>query len=163
MDLDEKFDLIILKDVIEHIPDQERFIPFLRKFLSKDGVVMFGFPPWYMPFGGHQQICRNKWLSKIPWYHLLPISLYKRLLKWGGESIATIEGLVDIKKTGITIDRLKRILKKEKFLVIAEKYWLFNPIYKWKFGIYPKAVAQPFTRIPYLRNFYTSAFYILFK
>ena len=30
-----RFDLIILKDVIEHIPDQERFIPYLKKFLRR--------------------------------------------------------------------------------------------------------------------------------
>ena len=31
----EKFDLIILKDVIEHIPEQNRFIPYLKQFLKQ--------------------------------------------------------------------------------------------------------------------------------
>ena len=44
-DLSFKFDLIILKDVIEHIPNQEKFIPLLRNFLNPGGVVFFAFPP----------------------------------------------------------------------------------------------------------------------
>ena len=54
------FDLIILKDVIEHIPDQEKIIPELKKLSKPGGVLFFAFPPWYMPFGGHQQIVKSK-------------------------------------------------------------------------------------------------------
>ena len=60
-DIPEKFDLVLLKDVIEHIPDQAKFMLRLREFLKPNGKVFFGFPPWQMPFGGHQQICKNKW------------------------------------------------------------------------------------------------------
>ncbi|MBK8828056.1 MAG: class I SAM-dependent methyltransferase [Saprospiraceae bacterium] len=45
------FDIIILKDVIEHIHDQGKFIQLLRGFLAPDGVVFFAYPPWWMPFG----------------------------------------------------------------------------------------------------------------
>ena len=57
---DEKFDLIILRDVIEHIHDQDRFMGFMKGLLTPNGKVFFGFPLWYMPFGGHQQICKKK-------------------------------------------------------------------------------------------------------
>ncbi|MBK8684518.1 MAG: methyltransferase domain-containing protein [Bacteroidetes bacterium] len=40
------FDLIILKDVIEHIHGQETFIPFLGTLLRPGGQIFFGFPPW---------------------------------------------------------------------------------------------------------------------
>ena len=52
------FDFFFLRDVIEHIFDQERFMAFIRDFLAPGGVLFIGFPPWYMPFGGHQQICQ---------------------------------------------------------------------------------------------------------
>src|SRR5215471_12574104 len=80
------FDLIILKDVIEHIHDQEKLLNRLKDFLAKDGKIFFGFPPWYMPFGGHQQVCKNKLLSVLPYYHLLPGPIYKAMLRAGGES-----------------------------------------------------------------------------
>jgi 2-polyprenyl-3-methyl-5-hydroxy-6-metoxy-1,4-benzoquinol methylase len=66
------FDLIIMRDVIEHIPNQEKFMGFAKKFLKPDGKFFLAFPPWQNPFGGHQQVCRNKILSKLPWFHLLP-------------------------------------------------------------------------------------------
>lgn len=44
-----QFDLIIMRDVIEHIHDQDKFMGHLKNFLKPDGKVFFGFPPWYMP------------------------------------------------------------------------------------------------------------------
>ncbi|MFZ9754452.1 MAG: class I SAM-dependent methyltransferase, partial [Bacteroidia bacterium] len=75
-DLGEGFDLILLKDVIEHIPDQARFMPQLHRFLKPGGRVFFAFPPWMMPYGGHQQVLPGKIASKLPYYHLLPGALY---------------------------------------------------------------------------------------
>ncbi|MFZ9661859.1 MAG: class I SAM-dependent methyltransferase, partial [Chitinophagaceae bacterium] len=98
------FDLIILKDVIEHIPDQKKFIPYLKKFLKPNGMIFFGFPPWQMPHGGHQQICSNKFLTMLPWFHLLPPFIYKGILKLFGEYDEVIKELLEIKSTGISIE-----------------------------------------------------------
>ncbi len=76
-----QFDLIIMRDVIEHIHDQEKFMSYVKKFLKPDGKFFLAFPPWYNPFGGHQQICRNKLLSVIPYYHILPQKIYRGILK----------------------------------------------------------------------------------
>jgi cyclopropane fatty-acyl-phospholipid synthase-like methyltransferase len=62
------FDIILLKDVIEHIHDQPKLIGWMKKFLKPGGIIFFGFPPWYMPFGGHQQICKSK-ISRLPYIH----------------------------------------------------------------------------------------------
>jgi 2-polyprenyl-3-methyl-5-hydroxy-6-metoxy-1,4-benzoquinol methylase len=62
----------LLKDVIEHIHDQPKLIAWMKSYLAPNGTIFFGFPPWQMPFGGHQQLCRNKVLAKLPYYHLLP-------------------------------------------------------------------------------------------
>ena len=67
-----KWDLIVLKDAIEHIPEQEKIISYLKKFLTPNGRIYFGFPPWRMPFGGHQQTCKSKILRMWPWIHLYP-------------------------------------------------------------------------------------------
>src|SRR5690606_22371864 len=75
-----QFDLIIMRDVIEHIPNQELFMKYVKKFLKSDGKFFLAFPPWQNPFGGHQQVCRNNLLSKLPWFHLLPKNLYKLVL-----------------------------------------------------------------------------------
>lgn len=157
------FDIIVLKDVIEHIPDQERFIPLLKEFITDKGVIFFAYPPWWMPFGGHQQICKHKLLRTLPWFHMLPVSMYTWLLKSFGESDATIKELVEVKETGINIGRLYRILKDNQFTVLGEVHWLINPIYKYKFGLQPKKLFPFLASIPGIRNFFTTAHYIVFK
>jgi cyclopropane fatty-acyl-phospholipid synthase-like methyltransferase len=162
-ELGKLFDIIVLKDVIEHIPDQEKFIPLLRKFLSPDGVILFAYPPWWMPFGGHQQICSSKWLRTLPWFHMLPLPVYKWILNTFNEKDATIKDLLEIKATGINVERIYRILKESNYRILGEIFWLTNPIYKFKFGFKKRRVAPLFTKLPYIRNFYTTAHYILFR
>ncbi len=154
-----KFDLIVLKDVIEHIPDQARFVKKIHDILLPGGKVFFGYPPWWMPFGGHQQVCKSKLLSKLPWFHLLPQGLYKSILKIFGESEATIIDLMEIKSTGITIEKMHSIIHSGGFKIEKETHWLINPIYVKKFNFKP---LKSKLNIPYLRNFYTTAHYILF-
>ncbi|MAO64908.1 MAG: SAM-dependent methyltransferase [Balneola sp.] len=160
-EFDELFDLVILKDVIEHIHDQERFMSELKKFIKPDGHVFFAFPPWYMPFGGHQQLANNKVLNKLPYYHILPDGFYRLILKVGKEDEQKVDSLIDIKHTGITIERFQKIAKVNGWRIDQKKYWLFNPIYQWKFGLKPKGLYKPFQQIPFLRNFWTTAAYFL--
>ena len=162
-DLDGKFDLIILKDVIEHIPDQEKFIPMLSQFLAEDGVVFFGFPPWQMPFGGHQQMCHSPVLSKLPYFHLLPKSLNRQILKSFGESELRQDELIEIWETRISIERFERILKASNLLIDKRKFWLLNPIYKYKFGKGPVAQIPGVGKIAFLRNFLTTAAYYVVR
>jgi hypothetical protein len=126
-------------------------------------VVFFAFPPWYMPFGGHQQICRSKWLSKLPYYHLLPMRLYQQVLRWGGERAQTIQELREIKETGISIERFERILRKHNYGVLQRKIFLINPIYQYKFGWAPRSQSTWLSRLPYLRDFFSTAVYFLVR
>ena len=154
-----QFDLIVLKDVIEHIPDQGRFIAKLKDFLKPGGRVFFAYPPWWMPFGGHQQVCKSKILSRLPWFHLLPAGLYKSILRFMGESQATIKELLEIKETGILTEQIHNFIRQHGFGVEREIYWLLNPIYVRKFKLKP---LKAWIAIPYLRNIYCTAHYISF-
>lgn len=153
------FDIIVLKDVIEHIHDQQRVMFRLKEFLASDGIIFFGFPPWQMPFGGHQQICKNKLLSMLPYYHLLPASLYKRILQLGGESKLNIDELLEVKQTGISIERFERCVQGAGLVVKKKKYYLINPIYQYKFGLKPKEQFHWLASIPWVRNFFTTCMY----
>lgn len=154
-----QFDLIVLKDVIEHIPHQATFIAKLRQFLKPGGKVFFAYPPWWMPFGGHQQICNSRFLSKLPWFHLLPMGWYLGFLRMMGESEPTIKELREIKETGIIAEQIHSIIHKLNYKVSKETFWIINPIYVRKFNFKPlKAILA----IPYLRNIYCTAHYISF-
>lgn len=154
-----KFDIIILKDVIEHVPEQEKFVPYLKNFLKPGGQIFFGFPPWYMPFGGHQQVCRKKWVSVLPWYHILPRPIYRGILKMAGEDEVVIKELMEIVDTQITIERFEKIVKASGLKVLHKQHYLINPIYKYKFGLQPRKQFGLLSAIPFFRNFVTTCVY----
>lgn len=160
-ELKEGFDLIILRDVIEHIHNQEKFLKAVKKLLKPTGKIFFGFPPWQNPFGGHQQICKNKLLSVLPYFHLLPKSLYAGVLKMFGESKQTIDDLLEIKETGISIERFEKILKKEKWVIDKKTFYFINPNYEVKFKLKPRESYRFIYKIPVLRNFMVTACYYL--
>lgn len=156
-DFKDGFDLVVLKDVIEHIPNQERFIPHLKTFLNQGGIIFYAFPPWMMPFGGHQQILSNGFASKLPYYHLLPGKIYPFMLRLLGSSKQEIKSMLDIRATGISIERFKRIHRISGFKIINHRHYLFNPIYKYKFNLEPRVQFKFITKLPYLRNYLTTA------
>ena len=157
------FDLVILRDVIEHIHDQERFLRFVHKFVRPGGRIFFGFPPWRMPFGGHQQICRSKLLSKLPWFHLLPVPLYKGLLTSFGEEQGTVAELLEIKETGISIRRFTETAKRAGWAFEQQDLWFINPNYETKFGLTPRRLAAPLRSLPWVKDFMATCCYALVK
>ncbi|NOY37699.1 MAG: class I SAM-dependent methyltransferase [Chlorobi bacterium] len=157
-----RFDLIFLKDVLEHIHNQEKMIRALKAFLKPGGIIFFGFPSWYMPFGGHQQMCHSRFLSRLPWIHLLPMPAYKTILRWINRHPRQNEGLIEIKKTGITIRRFERICRSEKLIILKKQFYLVPPIYIYKFNIKTRKLPAIIGKIPLLREFFTtSAYYVI--
>ena len=161
-ELHQHFPLIIVHDVIEHIDDKKLFLSGLHQFLTRDGFIFIGFPAWQMPFGGHQQIARGKIISHLPFIHLLPIPLYRILLRIFGEKGDTIKELLNIKNTRCSIERFLNVIHQTNYKIIDQQLYLINPHYETKFGLTPRKLNKRLARIPYLRNFFsTSCFYIL--
>lgn len=159
----EEFDIIISRDVIEHIPNQELFMERCRDFMKPGGLYYIGFPPWHNPFGGHQQLLKNKFLSKLPYFHILPRAMYKGVLKLFGESEGKIKGMLEIYDTRITIDRLNRILKKNDYTILKKTDYLINPNYETKFGLKPRKQLKLISAIPFFRNFLITASYYVVR
>lgn len=154
------FDIIVLKDVIEHIHDQKKLLVWMQEFLKPDGVIYFGFPPWQMPFGGHQQICTHPLLSKLPYYHLLPTFLYKFILTLTNQPV---EGLLEIKETGLSIEKFEKLVKQTNYNLFHNIHYLINPIYEYKFNLKPKIQFGWIKSIPWVRNYFTTCVYYLIK
>jgi 2-polyprenyl-3-methyl-5-hydroxy-6-metoxy-1,4-benzoquinol methylase len=159
-DLGGAFDLIILKDVIEHIHDQPKLFRRMKDMLNERGMIFFAFPPWQMPYGGHQQICKGKLTSKIPWYHLLPRSWYAAILKANGEPV---DVLMEIRDTGISVERFESIAKQTGYETVKRQLWLVNPVYENKFGYRARKQLPVLRSIPWVRNFFTTCAYYLLK
>lgn len=156
-DLKGAFDVIVLKDVIEHIHDQSRLLRYMQAWLVPGGVIFLGFPPWQMPFGGHQQIARS-FLAKLPYIHLLPRSLYALLLRINQEPV---QELLEIRDTRISIERFERMCRQQGYSILRSLHYLINPIYQWKFGWRPRLQFKWLRQMPYLRNFFTTCVYYL--
>jgi SAM-dependent methyltransferase len=160
-DENEKYDIVLVHDVIEHIAQKEAFLVHLKRFTAKNGVVFWRFPAWQMPFGGHQQICQSAFCSKLPFVHLLPLSIYRRVLRAFGEQQATIDELIDIKKCRVSIELFERLLSLHHYVRIDRCLWLINPHYKQKFQLKPRKLSPLISKIRYFRNFLaTSCFYL---
>lgn len=159
---DRLYDVIICHDVIEHIADKQGLLGHLGRFLKSSGIVFIAFPAWQMPFGGHQQICRSRALSHLPFVHLLPSRAYRSVLGAFGESGDCIDELLQIKKTGISVERFEKLVRNASLTVKDRQLWLVNPHYETKFGLRPRRLDGILSAIPYLRDFMsTSCFYIL--
>jgi len=160
-EFDNQFDIVIIRDVIEHIHDQDKFLSLLKNLIAPNAVVFFAFPPWQNPFGGHQQICVSKFLSLLPYVHLLPVVLYRAVLKLFGESDNKIAALLEIKETGISLERFERLLTKNKYRVLKKTLYFINPNYEVKFGLKPRILPKILGEIPYVRNFMSTCGYYL--
>ena len=161
-EFDSSFDLIILRDVIEHIHDQDKFFGLMKTLLAPNGIAFFAFPPWQNPFGGHQQICENKVMSVLPYYHLLPQRIYKAILKTFGESDAKITTLLEIKETGISIERFEKFFRKNGYRQMRKTLFFINPNYEIKFGLKPRKLNSIIASIPGVRNlFATCGYYVI--
>lgn len=136
-----KYDLIILKDTIEHIFNKELLLSRLKELLNPDGKIFIAFPPWRMPYGGHQQ-----WGLKLPYIHLMPF--YKYLVK--GELREIYDARLSIKKFNKLVGDCK----------VKSRYYLINPNYEVKFGIKPVELPG-WMNIPFLRDFYITTVYNL--
>ncbi len=157
-----KFDVIILRDVIEHICFQKKLIEILPQLMTSEGLCFLGFPPWLSPFAGHQQMCKSI-LSKIPFIQLLPTILYRKLLFLCKESSSTTQSLIELKDSKLTIGTFEKIIKQSKLTIVFRKLYFINPNYEIKFKLKPRKVIFPFSSIPYIKNFYTTTAYYILK
>ena len=156
-----KYDIILIHDVIEHIDNKVAFINHIKNFLANDGIIFWGFPAWQMPFGGHQQICKSKICSMLPYIHLLPRPIYKSILNLFGEDKDCIDELLSIEKSKMTIESFENKIKDSDYIILDRCFWFINPHYKQKFNLRERKLCSFLTHIKYIRGFFSTAcFYI---
>lgn len=118
---DSSFDIIIMSDVLEHIPNTELLFNEIHRVLKKWWYILFDFAPYYHYFWHHI------WDTiKIPWLHLLTtdyfiVLLYKRSLVWLADSDKRLDLRIwldkDKKESFTYLNKISR----KKFEKILEK------------------------------------------
>ena len=151
--LNASYDLIIIRDVIEHIANKEIALKNLAMMLKAGGEIFMSFPPKYCAYAGHQQTAPSL-LAKIPYIHLLPDLSYTSYLKLVGCKKEKIDYLIETKKTRISITGMKKIVKKTGLNIKKQSSWFIRPAYKFRFGI-PK-LRNPFSFLPIFNEIFSN-------
>lgn len=144
------FDVVIMREVIEHLPDKKTAMENISKLLNREGYLFISFPPKYSPFAGHQQIGRS-FLRVIPYLHILPKSFIKTVANLLSEDDGYIDEIKLHFSTGCTIKEFESLSKFQKFAVIKRDLFLFRPIYAYRFNL----PTINFPNIPIVREYFS--------
>ena len=156
--IDRKFDLIVLRDVIEHIPNRDILFENLRKLLSTGGFIFISFPPRFSPFGGHQQNGRSL-IRKLPYLQIWAPFLIRIVGKLFNEFPFMIDHIIHNFKIGLTISRFERMTKNAGLFPSVKGLFLFRPIFRLRFGLKPRT----FPNLPILREIFVTGCEVLLQ
>lgn len=152
------FDLIIMREVIEHVYNKSAAFDNLNNFLKPGGYLFVSFPPKYSPFAGHQQIAKSI-LKVIPYLHLLPSQVLKPVAKTFSETEDYVDEIKLHYSTGMKISEFEKLCRYKNFIPVRKELFLFRPIYGYRYGL-PKIKLPD---IPLLREVLTFGYEVLLK
>ncbi|MFY8000862.1 MAG: class I SAM-dependent methyltransferase [Candidatus Kapaibacteriota bacterium] len=139
------FDLVILRDVIEHLDDTRLALANIQRLLKPGGFLFVEFPPYNSPFGGHQHLLRNT-LGRLPYTHLLPKPLFTKMTASGWHSV-DIEEVRRLSKIRLMPKSFKAAAHAAGYAICHEQYYLLRPVFKMKFGL-PTIPLTPLKWLP---------------
>lgn len=151
---EDKYDIVLLLDVIEHLLKKLPALKNIKKIKSEDGIVIISFPPFRSPFGGHQQVM-SSFLKYIPYLHLLPERLYRWFLKKIERK--NIASHLHNFKTGITMRQFEALAAQAGLKIFKKQIYFVRPRQALRFNL----KIRPF-RLGFLAEYLaTGVVYIL--
>ena len=137
-DFNEKYDFILLRDVLEHCVNPREMLRKISTLLRPDGFVYITYTPFLSPFGGHQHN-GSGFFSNVPFIHVLPESVFLALIKPKGNFYKESDYLVidtkQIRETWLTTSKVKRLCKEAGLSINSCRAYFVRPDYKYKFGL----------------------------
>jgi hypothetical protein len=160
------YELILLHDVLEHIPAVGTVLSAATKWLAPQGRIFVSFPPYYSMVGGHQHLARGV-PRFIPWIHYLPERLFFRISQPMDNEYMTArdshEDMVSVRRTRLTIGKAERAFTDAGLVVVASDHFLSRPEYTIRYG-WPTIRVGSLQGIPIVREgIVNGAFYLLAK
>jgi SAM-dependent methyltransferase len=134
----DRCELILMRDVLEHIGEPERALERAAALLSPSGFLFVSFAPFGGPFGGHQHNAEGL-PSRLPWLHVLPARIYRRLLRVEGNSYtARVEldrDIASVLQTRLTVRRFLRGARRAGLSLVSRASYFSRPDYRQKLGL----------------------------
>lgn len=125
-----RFDVVLLRDVIEHLDDAGVALKNIARLLKPGGVVVVTFPPYTSPFGGHQQLLGTK-LGSLPFVHLLPWSIFRTIIRGGDPD--NQEELERLHRIRCSASKVSDAAHRAGMDVISQRYFALRPVFRWKY------------------------------
>jgi 2-polyprenyl-3-methyl-5-hydroxy-6-metoxy-1,4-benzoquinol methylase len=159
--LTEKFDVIIIRDVIEHIEDKLAALRNMFDLLSNEGRLFISFPPRYCAYAGHQQTVKSIF-GKIPYLHLLSNTFYSAYLRMLGHPETGIDYLMATKMTRVSVRKMERLFSEAGYKIEKRGLFFFRPAYRFRFHL--PTLKNPLSWLFGFRELLTNgALYVLEK
>ena len=143
------FDLVLLRDVIEHLHETKKSLRNIMEFIKPGGYLSVVFPPYYSPFGAHQHLLDNR-MGKLPFIQLLPDGLFNKAYKKARLQI-DVEEVSSLREIRLTIAKFRAAAKRAGFETVSEELYFLRPVFKMKFGL-PTIRANFLKAIPGIRE-----------
>jgi len=136
------FDLVVMRDVVEHIGDRPRLFRHVRSALRPGGRVFATFPPYHSAFGAHQQSeLKGSVFRFVPYAHWHP-------------------GLRGIAATRATLVGFEREARDAGLAIRSRRLYLLRPSFRLRYGL--PVVRFRLPRVPVLSELLvTGAYYLL--
>lgn len=147
-----QMDVILIRDVIEHIPDKLSALKSIKSLLKENGVIFLSYPPKYSPYAGHQQNIKKK-IGSLPFIHLLPQNIYKIFLKAAEQTDQKILEFFQTKRDMISIKKIEKYFKQTKLAIEKKDYYFIRPCFEKRFGWKPKKIFL--RHIPIVKEIFT--------
>ncbi len=139
------FDVIVVRDVIEHIPERETALQNIHALLKPEGKLFFSFPPKYSPFAGHQHVLPSKF-CRFPYLYMLPDFIYKKYLLFFNIIPESVEYYLRIKRDRISINHFNHLIKKYNYYLVNKSSYFIRPNYEYRYNM--KRKKNPLSFIP---------------
>ena len=157
-------DLIILRDVFEHLPNKPLAIQRLRDLMQPGTKLFITFPPFYAPFGGHQQMLKS-FLRRTPYFHTVPEILWKGIRGWiqrfdGNPKF--LDEMEKLRRHRVSIGGFRKMVRAHGLRICREKFYISRPSYHIRFG-WPIIRGDFLRRIPLVREVLISGAFFLIE
>ncbi len=153
-------DYIVLRDVIEHIPDRDSTLRNIYNLLKPGGKVYVSFPPKWAPYAGHQQTA-ERLLIKVPYLYLLPNGCYQSVLRVAGIPKNRIRYLMNTKASRLGHDEFANMAVDVGFKVLLQQSYFIRPEYEFRFGY--RSMKNRIAFIPFVGHLFTNGMIIVLE
>ena len=162
------FDLVLFRDVLEHIPDPDRALAESRARLADSGAIVVIFPPYLSPYGGHQQILHPPrrfgiaW-ARLPYAHWLPEAVFRALARRAdGDDDKNWQEIVRIRRAWLTLVAMEETARRQGLRRSDQRAYLMRPSFHLRYGT-PVMGAGMLARVPIVRELVVTAAYQLYS